>query len=1181
MNDLSHSGGVSPASSAPDEPIVIGVDVGSTTVKTVAVGATSRRILWWRYERHDAQQASRVHDQLAALEGAFGAAALADARIFVTGSGAGPLVRPLGAKFVQEVVAVTLAVEALHPNAGSVVELGGQDAKIIIYKQHPETGEKRAVTSMNDKCASGTGATIDRCMARLGLEIGDVTAVEWDDARLHHVAAKCGVFAETDIVNLVKSGIPAREIVCSLADAIVMQNLSVLTRGNTLRHEVVLLGGPNTHLPFLRDCWRQRIAASWEERGHEFPRDVPLDRLIHVPPNAHLYAAFGAAVCGMAEPEGVGRWEGLGGIAAFLRAGRRAGLAADAAPPLVSTAEELEAFRAEYSVPPFEPAAFPPGTVIRGHVGIDGGSTSSKAVLIDEGGRLLAKAYLISRGNPISDTQDLLRELSRYAERQGCTLEILGFGATGYAADILEETLRADVKVVETVAHMLASVAYFGDVDVICDVGGQDIKVLFMVGGDIRNFRLSNQCSAGNGMLLQAMADQYGVAVRDYADIAFKAEITPRFAYGCAVFLDAGRVDFQKEGYTRDEIMAGLARVLPKNIWQYIVQIPRLAELGRTFVLQGGVQYNLAAVKAQVDYIKERIPDARVHVHPVCGEAGALGAALEARRVVEKRGSSTFLGLAAAIGLTFTTKNDDETVCRFCTNHCRRTFIDTRTLDGRTSRYIAGFSCENGTVETKADLKTIAVHRKSLRSRFPNLVDYEAQLAFRRFHRAPALPEAGSPLDDVKVTRSLFGKISRKAFTRGFERSGEAAVRRRGEIRIGIPRVLNQYSTGPMWRTYFETLGIASDNVLFSSQTTEEMWLEGGKYGSVDPCHPAKVAQAHIHELLVHVHAAKKLDYLFFPAMTHVPSCLKHTRDAAACPIVAGTPTVLRVAFTKDVDFFARAGVDYVDPVLTLIERNYFKERMFETWGERLGITRDENDFAVDAGFEALRRFDADLQRHGLEVLETLERENRMGILLLARPYHDDPGLNHEVLEEFQALGYPVLSIRSIPKDEGWLARFFRDDLDSGRVRSPLDINDVWPEGYSTNSAEKVWAAKFAARHPNIAVLDLSSFKCGMDAPSYGLIDKILTAGGTPWLALHDIDANKPAGSFGIRVRTYAYTLARREELLAARAGDRAGRQASAVAAALAAATAEELAEMRAAYADYVDHDKSDGPEVP
>ena len=175
-----------------------------------------------------------------------------------------------------------------------MIELGGQDAKIIMFNTDPKTGEKTASPSMNDKCASGTGATIDKCMIKVGLPPEAAVLVHFDDEKLHHVAAKCGVFAETDIVNLVKSGIPSKEILCSLADAIVLQNLSVLTRGSTLKHKVILLGGPNTYLPFLQECWRQRIPEVWAERGYDYPKDIPIEELIFVPDNAQYYAAYGA-----------------------------------------------------------------------------------------------------------------------------------------------------------------------------------------------------------------------------------------------------------------------------------------------------------------------------------------------------------------------------------------------------------------------------------------------------------------------------------------------------------------------------------------------------------------------------------------------------------------------------------------------------------------------------------------------------------------------------------------------------------------------------------------------------------------------------------------------------------------------------------------------------------------------
>ena len=1109
--------------------LVIGLDVGSTTVKAVVVEPRGRDILWSDYQRHETRQAEKVGELLVAIGEAFPDIAAGRSRIFITGSGAGPLREPLGAKFVQEVNAVTMAVDHLHPDAGSVIELGGQDAKIIIYKE-TAAGDRRAIASMNDKCASGTGATIDKCLIKVGMSRDAIQALAWDSTRLHHVAAKCGVFAETDIVNLVKSGIPAPEIMCSLADAIVGQNLSVLTRGNTLRPKVLLLGGPNTFLPFLQACWRERIPETWSARGFAWPTGAAIDDLIVVPADAQYYAAHGAVIYGLHEPEDVGVYRGLGALESFIAGGRKAKLGKSAGPALVSDLEELDAFRRRYAIPAFAPARFAPSERVRGAIGLDGGSTSSKAVLIDERGEILTKQYQLSQGNPIEDTKQLLAKIDAFVDEQGATLEVIGFGATGYAADVLESSLSADVNVVETVAHMMAAVKYFGDVDVICDIGGQDIKVLFMANREIRNFRLSNQCSAGNGMLLQAMGDQFGVPVTEYADTAFKATLSPNFSYGCAVFLDTDRVNFQKEGYSKEELLAGLAMVLPKNVWQYVVQIPRMAALGRRYVLQGGTQYNLAAVKAQVDYISARVPDAEIHVHPHPGEAGAIGAALEALRVVKRRGHSTFVGLEAAVDLAYATRNDETTRCHFCPNTCARTFIDAQRPDGGTSRYISGFSCEKGTVESVEALKSLNARRKDLRVRFPNLVDYESKLLFRSFFTPQPLPDAGTPVDDVEVRTSWLGATRKRPVRRAFQRSTAEADERRRRMRIGIPRVLNIYSTAPIWRTYFETLGIPAEHVVFSDYTSEDLWAEGGKYGSIDPCYPSKVCQAHIHNLLFD--ARHRLDAIFFPCITHVPSFVVNTMDNTSCPIVAGAPKVMRAAFTKEVDFFASRGVEYVDGAVTLTEPNYFARQMFDMWGERLGITEDENDWACRQGFAALAALDEDLQRRGMDVLQRLEETNGVGVLLLGRPYHLDPGLNHGVLDEFQALGYPILSIRSIPKDPAWLARFFKDDLARGFITSPLDVSDVWPENYSANSVQKVWAAKFAARHPNVVVLDLSSFKCGHDAPTYGLIDNIISSSQTPYSALHDIDANKPSGSIKIRTRTYAHTLSLYEERL-------------------------------------------------
>ena len=891
--------------------------------------------------------------------------------------------------------------------------------------------------------------------------------------------------------------------------------------------------GTNHYLPFLQDCWRLRIPETWRNRNHPHPAHVPLDQLIFVPPDAVLFAAYGAALYGLRDAREQTRYAGEDALATFVRRSHGHHLGALAAPPLVASEKELQDFMAKYNVPVFVPPPVESGRTLEAFMGLDGGSTSSKAVLIDGNGRVLRKDYQLSKGNPIQDMKEILERIAGQVSAQGAELSILGFGVTGYAADVIAPSVRADANVVETVAHMNSALHFFVNVDVICDVGGQDIKVLILRNGELQNFRLSNQCSAGNGMLLQAMADQFDVPLTEYAAQAFKARVSAQFNYGCAVFLDSDRVNLQREGFSREELMAGLAMVLPKNIWQYVVQVPRLAALGRHYVLQGGTQYNLAAVKAQVDYITERVPDARIMIHPHPGEAGAIGAALEARRAVEARGHSIFVGQEDAMHIEFTTRNNSETRCRFCPNACARTFIETHTRHGAISRHIAGFCCDNGTVEDKGALKALRQERSQRASHVPNLVEYEAKLCFSRFHRPAPLPQAAQrPQPARPGPLSLLLSITRGR-RRTFRRSSEAAQTRRKELRIAMPRALVMWTTAPFWRAYFETLGIRRNQIVFSDESSETMFRRGGRYGSTDPCFPSKIAQAHVHNILFEKHSDKHpVNILYFPTVTHIPSFVEGTMDSACCPVVSGTPNVVKASFTKEVDFFAQRNIAYIDDAVTMNEPELLKQQLYQTWTGVLEITRDENDFAVEEGWRALAVFDEKLQSKAREVLDRLEAERKLGILLLGRPYHNDPGINHEIAEEFQAAGYPVLSIRSIPKDRKWLKRYFARDLEYGLINSPLEIRDVWPENYSANSSQKVWAAKFAARHPNLAVVDLSSFKCGLDAPVYGLIDDIIGTVDAPYCAFHDLDANRPYGSIKIRVRTYLHSLRAREAAL-------------------------------------------------
>jgi predicted nucleotide-binding protein (sugar kinase/HSP70/actin superfamily) len=328
------------------------------------------------------------------------------------------------------------------------------------------------------------------------------------------------------------------------------------------------------------------------------------------------------------------------------------------------------------------------------------------------------------------------------------------------------------------------------------------------------------------------------------------------------------------------------------------------------------------------------------------------------------------------------------------------------------------------------------------------------------------MPAHGTPKADVVVKRTLLGAVRHKEVTRPFQRSSTEAWAKRRDARIGIPRVLNLYSTGPFWRTYFEALGVDSRNVVFSDETSEELWQAGCKYGSVDPCYPSKVCQAHIHNLLFKHHEKKPLNYVFFPSITHLPTFIVNQMDTASCPVVSGTPKVIRAAFTKETDFFGERGISYLDPAVTLNEPLLCKRQMFTEWGPLLGITEDENDFAIDQAFRAVDAFEEEMQKKGREILDAVVRENRVALVMLGRPYHNDPGLNHSVLEEFQALGYPILSMRSLPRDPAHIDPLFGDDVAKGLIEHPLDITDVWPENYSTNSVQKVFAGQVRVAPP-------------------------------------------------------------------------------------------------------------------
>jgi len=1112
--------------------LIVGLDVGSTTVKSVVVDTTTDTLLWSDYQRHDTKQPEKCLEFLKRMEAEIGIQA-GESRIFITGSGGGTISGYIGAKFVQEVNAVSLAVEHLYPECGSVVELGGQDAKIIIFKEDPETGRKKKIPSMNDKCAGGTGAVLDKINAKLRIPPEELCSMGYRGLKLHPVAGKCGVFAETDINGLQKSGVPPNELMASLFEAIIQQNLAVLTRGNTLRPVVLLLGGPNTYIKGMRDCWKFNIPKVWEERNFPLPPGKDPQELIQVPKNAQYFAALGCVRFALDEDPHIGVYQGWEKLDWYINVGRVEEKKKQGGAGLYKTEEELVAFQERYRPLRFVPRTFRPGEHVRAFMGIDGGSTSTKAVLLSEEGEVMVKCYQLSKGNPLEDTMEMFANLRKQVESQGARLELLGVGTTGYAKDILKDVLNADVALVETVAHTQAALRFYPDADVICDVGGQDIKLIILQDGRVKDFKLNTQCSAGNGYFLQSTCVGFGYEVKDYADLAFSAKAMPMFGYGCAVFMQSDIVDFQRQGWRPEEIMAGLANVLPKNIWLYVSQIPNLASLGKTFILQGGTQHNLAAVKAQVDFIESRYKGKgvkpRILVHEHCGESGAIGAALEARRLHRLGHRSRFIGFAAVANISYLTHRNENTRCYFCKNKCMRTFIDVQiagadetrkkskvAIAPGVKRLIVGNSCEKGLVEDVNDMREIKKGLDAAKKENPNLAEVGAKAAFKSY----APPAVADP-------------FPKYAFTAKRKKRAELMKKRR-DLRIGIPRIMNMYSVNPIFSAYFEALGIPAENIVYSDYTSETLYKEGAKRGAIDPCFPSKVGIPHVHNLLYVHHKKKRLDIIFCPMIDDLPSDLKFAQDHRACPTVPTTPEAIKAAFTKEGDIFKENGILFLDTFVNPGKPTLLAKQLYEEFKDILGISWEENLRAVQEGLKAQEHFQSGILRaQGREILKKLEAEHRIGIVILGRPYHNDPGINHEILEEFQKIGYPVLTQMSLPIDEDIVGPLFAEDVKAGVIRHPMDISDAWKNSYSENTSQKVWAAKYTARHPNLVALELSSFKCGHDAPVYSVVEEIVTRSGTPYFSFKDIDENKPTGSIKIRVETIAYFLKRyREEMV-------------------------------------------------
>lgn len=629
----------------------IGIDCGSTTVKTVVLDEQAR-ILFKQYSRHHSQVKQETLRQLAEVD-------LAGHTCFlcISGSAGLGLAQSAGIEFVQEVYATKIACGAHTPGADVIVELGGEDAKILFLTNGSEE-------RMNGSCAGGTGAFIDQMASLMSISVQEMDTLYFSHQQIYNIASRCGVFAKSDIQPLLNQGASKADIAASIYEAIVSQTVSGLAQGRRIEGKVIFLGGPLTFLPGLRDRFVQSLSLT--------------DAVF--PENAEYFVALGAARMS-------GNQQGMP-FDYFLKklseAEAQAGF--DALPPLFASQDEYAAFcerhhRASMPRAPLETCA---GKV---YLGIDAGSTTTKLVLIDDQANLLYSHYTPNRGDPVRVVRE---QLLHIYDLIGDRAYLAGAVTTGYGEELLKSAFHADAGEVETAAHFYAARAFQPEVDFILDIGGQDMKCIRLKHGAIDSILLNEACSSGCGSFIESFAHALGYQTQEFAALGLKAKRCVNLGSRCTVFMNSSVKQAQKEGASVEEISAGLSVSVVKNALYKVIRAHSAAEIGRHIVVQGGTFLNDAILRAfELETGLEVVrPD-------IAGLMGAYGAALYAKKLGLEQ--SALLDRAALEAFTHTSKPAE---CKGCQNKCKLTV--NLFSDGK--RYISGNRCERALGKLESSL---------------------------------------------------------------------------------------------------------------------------------------------------------------------------------------------------------------------------------------------------------------------------------------------------------------------------------------------------------------------------------------------------------------------------------------------------------------------------------------------
>jgi predicted CoA-substrate-specific enzyme activase len=1080
------------------ELYLLGVDIGSTTVKVALVDPRTDEVVYHRYMRHGARQRETALRLIREM-----GLAVPGARVLAsfTGSGSRDVAEGVGLGHIQEVVANSVAVRRFHPETRVAIELGGQDAKVIFFHADSATGDLQASDMrMNGSCAGGTGAFIDEVAKLLQTPVEQFDDLAAQGERVYQISGRCGVFAKTDIQPLLNQGVARSDLALSTFHAVARQTIGGLAQGLQIRPPVIFQGGPLTFNHTLLRVFAERLNLVGTEVirpdqpeifvAHgaalavpvifpdtpELPLDELVDRLVAANDAVQVRAGSirppGPVAADASAPHGDRTTAGDGVTASDGRADSDAtGVpgAADAVPPLFADAAERSAFDERHRRPDHQRATFPPGSVVPVYIGIDAGSTTTKMVLLDEEGALLDAAYSHNEGDPLRTGAGMLAHLLERYEGEGVSMPIRGLGTTGYGERLFATAFRADYHTVETVAHAHAALTEAPDASFVLDIGGQDMKAITIADGIVTGISLNEACSAGCGSFLENFASTLQVPVERIAPLAFASSEPSRLGSRCTVFMNSSIITEQKNGKSPEDILAGLCRSIIENVFTKVVRVPNFSMLGDTVVVQGGTFENDAVLRALEQYTDRRVVRASFP-----GLMGAIGVALLARDAQLRKATagdsatpvSQFRGLPDLEGFDF--EQESGVVCPFCSNACNRTVI--RFADG--ARFVTGNRCERGEI---LEAPTDAAGREQLReitrrrAAVPNLMAERETLYMRDFVVEPLREATG--------------------------------------VRIGIPRVLEFWNSLPFWRSLWKSLGY---EVVLSGASSRDLFEEGlSSVPSDTVCFPAKLAHGHMKDLF-----ARKVDRIFMPMINRMPPENPTTTSNHVCAVVKGYPMVIDVSDEP----LGQHGIPFDRPMFHAVD-DRTRRRQIGEWVSRTF------DIEPQVVAEAIRRSDAvqreveeSLRARALDVLTELEGTDRFAVVLAGRPYHTDPLVNHDLASFFVDQGIPVLTVDSLPG---------LNDVDLSRTRAELTVNF---------HVRMYAAALQVAAHPNLELIQMVSFGCGHDAIISDEVVRLMEQSSNKTPLTLKLDETDVRGPLAIRVRSFIETVtARRERIARAR----------------------------------------------